>query len=913
MSRNSSPASRASRGASRPGRLRPALLTGACVAVLGPAFFAACKSDETTVEGCPPELAGPGTDPTWVASAVPLSCAFLCGSCDEITTPYDCPAMHAWSEVPHAAACGCWDGSYPAPVTGSCSASEPVGEAVRKAGPRAQAQEWVLPDGHLLAPAGRYVPLDEPGLAGTFPMTLLRIPGTELWLSSDGGIADDALRLLDVAALAGNGDPKAAHVRFASPTSLYHGVAWLAPDTALASGGGDGYVYAFTVDTVGRTLARDTARDIDLGGPTPNSYGPARWYSGPIAVMQGGTSLAVAPSIAAHEVLVRSLEAATWGQSLGTIPIGSQSVFELAADPFDPTGATLYATYWDGHLLAELDAVGLAVTRTLDVGKNPEGLVVLSPTVLVVASHDLDRLSVVDRAAWEVTSSVDLVGAGEPFGHGPSSLAFDPATSRLYATLSGVNAVAVFDVVFAGTTATLTSAGRIPTAWWPTDVDVRDDGSLVILAGKGTGTGPDLGSYTFGQGPIVRLMHGGVQHVPAPSAADLGAMSAVAKEALELADTPGYPTVSCPGGADDFPVPASPAAGPSQKIQLVLFIVRENKTYDAEFGDLPGTDGDPALVLAPGEMATLLPNSRKIAQTFTNFDNYYSDAEQSIQGHIWTAFGRTTDFVERSWLTAWGRGTRAPMAGVSAQGTPEEGSLFHALDRAGVPYANMGEMVGIGASGLDARFPGLVITISKPDIEKACYIAALARAECSLPPFVYAVLPNDHTVGGQALSANPGVMVAVNDEATGRVIDALSHSPLWQDTLVIVTEDDPQDGADHVEVHRTPFFMASPWVKRGYVSHGHYDAASIHKLVLTVLGVPYPNAEIAEAPLPLDAFTSTPDYTPYDYEPRSYDAPCNPSGSGAALAAEAWDFTEVDEQPGISYWVWRILHDKSFD
>ncbi|MBI4699636.1 MAG: hypothetical protein HY744_00475 [Deltaproteobacteria bacterium] len=343
-------------------------------------------------------------------------------------------------------------------------------------------------------------------------------------------------------------------------------------------------------------------------------------------------------------------------------------------------------------------------------------------------------------------------------------------------------------------------------------------------------------------------------------------------------------------------------------------MVRENKTYDTVFGDLPGTNGDPHLVLAPGEMDAIWPNSRKLARGFTNFDNFYTDAEQSIQGHVWTAFGRTTDFVERSWLTAWGRGTRPPtVAGVAEQGRPKEGSLFDALERAGVPYANMGELVGVGQQPLDPHYPGLVTTIGWPDVEKACYLAALARAQCALPPLAYVVLPNDHTLGGAAMTAHPGVMIAVNDEATGMLVDALSHSPLWKDSLVIVTEDDPQNGADHVDVHRTLLFVASPWVKRGYVSHGHYDTASVHKLILAILGVPYPNEQIAQAPMPFDAFSATPDYAPYEHVPRAYDQPCNPAESKAAEAAQGWNRDAVDEQPGIQYWIWRILHERSYD
>ncbi len=884
-----------------------AVLLGLPIVALG------CASDETgPVDACPAAYRGPDSDPEELIFTVPTSCSFYCSDCAEPATPYPCPAMRPWAAVPHADACGCFDGKPPEVVAGDCSASTPAGEALRKAGPQGD-QTWVLPNGHVIQPAGTYAALDEGDLEGTFPMTLLPIAGTSLFLSSDGGIRDNALRLLDIQALMGSADPTVAHVRFAKPTSLFHGIAWLAPDTALASGGGDGFVYAFDVDTLGHTLTRDESRDIDLGGPTSMSYGEARWYAGPLAVAQGGTQLIIGPSGAATHLQVRSIEAPTWGDSLGTIDIPARSVFELAADPFDPAGETLYATLWDSDLVIEINAATMDVTRSLEVGKNPEGIAFLDDTLMVVASSDMDRLTVIDRSAWLQKGSIDIFEEGQPYGQGPTELAFDSVRNKLYATLSGVNALAVFDVSLSASDAGLAPAGRIPTAWWPTDVVVQDDGSLVVTAGKGTGTGPDLGTYPYGDGPITTLMHGGVQYVDVPTPTELSAMTDTAEAARQLALTEGYPEVTCPDETYDFPVPLTPEDGPSEQIKHVVFIIRENKTYDTVFGDLPNTDGDPSLVIAPGEMAELFRNGRKLAQGFTNFDNYYTDAEQSIQGHIWTAFGRTTDFIERSWLTSWGRGTRPPMAGISDQGKPTEGSLFNAFDRAGVAYANMGEIVGIGDIPLDPRYPGLVTAINRPDIEKSCYNAARARALCELPPLVYAVMPNDHTHGGAAGKAHPGVMIAVNDEATGMVVDAISHSPLWPESLVIITEDDPQNGADHVDVHRTLLFMASPWVKRGYVSNGHYDTASVLKLIVTILGVPYPNESIAQAPLPFDAFTGTPDYTPFDYETRTYDRPCNPDGTAADATARGWDFSKVDDQPGIAYWVWRILHDKSYD
>jgi hypothetical protein len=169
-----------------------------------------------------------------------------------------------------------------------------------------------------------------------------------------------------------------------------------------------------------------------------------------------------------------------------------------------------------------------------------------------------------------------------------------------------------------------------------------------------------------------------------------------------------------------------------------------------------------------------------------------------------------------------------------------------------------------------------------------------------LPQFIYAWLGNDHTFGLSAGYPNPALMMAVNDEATGMLIDGISHSPIWASSLIIVIEDDPSTGQDHVDMHRSIALFASPWVKRGYVSHAHYDMASLHKLLSNIYGKPYRNAIIGNAGLPLDVFTSTPDYTPFEYIPRAYsDGSCNPAGTKGARRAQGWDFSHPDEQPGL--------------
>jgi hypothetical protein len=437
---------------------------------------------------------------------------------------------------------------------------------------------------------------------------------------------------------------------------------------------------------------------------------------------------------------------------------------------------------------------------------------------------------------------------------------------------------------------------------------VAPDGALVIVNGKGHGSGTDGKPYPWGEGPITGRMRGSIQRVPAAELVDLGAMSAGVKQGLELEKLPGRPTVVCPAGASDFPIPADNQSGPSAQIKHVILVVRENKTYDAVFGDRADLgNGDPTLIMAndPAYQAAIWQNARAIAGSFTNFDNFYTDAEQSIQGHTWTVYGRTTDYMERSWLSIWGRASRTLATPTLAIDGPKEGGVFTWFADEGVEIDNMGEIIGNGVP--DGRYPGLLYAQSRPDIDKSCYLGGRIRVECSLKPFTYALQTNDHTYGGSEGAAAPEVMIAVNDEATGLLLDALSHSPTWKDSLLIVTEDDPQDGGDHVDLHRSVLLMASPWIKRGYVSHGHYDMASVYRLIAHIYGISYHNEMIRHAQLPLDAFTSTPDYTPYDYLPRTVKAPCNAASSGYAREAEDWDFEDLDDQPGLSQQIMKMM------
>lgn len=873
------------------------------------AICSSCGSDPETVSTgfgrCDAELAQGSVQEI---NSEP-SCALQCGHCEEeADAPWKCGALEPWSKLVHDcsdSACGKWDGRYPEVTPGKCTVSEPSGEAVAKTD--SKGTPVVLPDGRRLVPVGVERLLEHPDTKGTFPASALWLPGTRFVVVSDNGYGDHALRILDATKLAADQDPITSQLVYPRPESLNWGLA-LAPDGTLyaSSGKPDSIIRAYTVAANGE-LTATPQKNIPVENSEPGDVFPSG-----IAVSPDGTKLAVAQA-QEQFLLIYALDAAKYGTQLAAIDLGKFGL-ELLATRFDPqSSSVVYVTAWNGSRLFEVNIESPASpgVKEIPTGRQPEQLAFISPTHLVVTNSMSDDLSIVDRTSAQVVATVPIDAKESLNGLAPSALAFDAASSRLFVTLAGVNAVAAFEVaVPAGQAPTLKLLGYLPTGWWPTAVAVADApagdplaGSIMVLNGRGRGIGPEppLGEDVY-------AMKGSAQLIQDTTVPTLESGTSAWQAAEDVGKLPGHPTVSCPAGEDDFPVPPTNEQGASSQIEHVMFIVRENKTFDALMGDMPGVDGDPSLVMKPGKMDQVWGNIRKVAKEFAHADNFYEDAEQSLQGHYWTVHGRSSDFLERSWFSIWGRSTRLITSVASASAGPEEGGIFHWLEANGVAFDNMGEL--FNAAKGDVQF-GLVTTENAiPDTKGACYLAARARLTCNLKPFTYVWLVNDHTLGGTAGSPNPTAMIAVNDEATGMIIDAVSHSPQWKSSLIVVIEDDPSDGADHVDTHRSIAVFASPWVKRGYVTKTHFDVSSLHKLFAHIFGLPYNNRQIAKAALPLDLFTSTPDYTPYTYLPRTWtDLSCNPPSSPYAIeaAARGWDFSDPDDQPGLADQVWRML------
>ena len=787
------------------------------------------------------------------------------------------PIVLAVLSLAVATACSKSSGG-PEPFTVTCEVAAPSDEALRPAGPHPDGG-YVLIGGRLITPAGDMVPV------GGFPMALLPL-GDRYLAITDGAKDDETLRIFDLETrTVVASDTVSGH-----EGAFYYGLAFDGQKLFAAGGGGaegnmgENAIYVYDVDMATGTLS--ARRTITTSG-----------YPAGLSLTPDGSVLVAAQLRGDGLVLVDPQTE----QITGTIHLtGSpESKFAFPYAVLTTTGASgnpvAYVSLWGAADIAVVDLVTQEISY-IAVGKNPEGLLLLSGGRLLVANSDSDSVSVVDLASQQVTVT-QTVGdsADAPRGISPSALTLTPDGGRVLVTLTGDNAIDVLDAQ------TLARVGRIPTGWYPTAAwwhPARDE--VLILNAKGVGAGPnviegDLKNWIDN----MDLMQGTISIVPPPDddALVAGAAAVTTNNARPQAVAP---ALNCTGTERRFALPEQ--LGDPTPIEHVVLIIRENKTYDADLGDLEGTNGRPDLALW-GEEVT--PNLHALARQFTILDNFYSNAEESLQGHQWTAADNSNDFSEKSWLTTWGRSTHPISDFATAATTPERGYIWQQLERAGVDYVDMGEVIGVDSNTkIDTSYPGLVFNLDVLDVDKAAYFAVKLQRE-GLPRFTYIGLPNDHTSGTSPGRPTPESMIADNDEATGRIIEALAASPIWETTVVFVIEDDPQDGADHVEAHRSPCLVAGPWVRHGYVSSQHYDNPSLWRTITLLLGVPSLSRYDATAAAMFDVFASAPDLAPYTAIPRQVPEATNPENAFGADESRRMDFSSPDAAKGLQELLWR--------
>jgi YVTN family beta-propeller protein len=554
--------------------------------------------------------------------------------------------------------------------------------------------------------------------------------------------------------------------------------------------------------------------------------------------------------------------------------------------------------------VARVDLVSGQVTTSVTVGLHPTGLAWNERRgLLYVVNGNSDDVSVVDTRANAVVATIGV----DPFkehraGVAPTAVALSPDGRRLYVTLGGANAVSVFDLD-AGDAKVAHFRGLIPTSWYPASIDVSADGRTLAvgsLFGEGSGVG--------NKGPLraryVHAVRGAVNVVDVPSDAELSAYttSVAQNNRRVLASAPGdAPSIAPRANVAARPVPERP--GEPTPIEHVVFIIRENRTYDQILGDIGKGASDTSLVMYGKDVT---PNIHELSNRYVLLDHFFASGGNSADGHNWITQANETDYP--MWPMYEGRSY--PSEGVDPLAYSSGGFLWEGAQAKGKTVTVFGEYApsiqkpsqarrnellaqyrdwqphnpayfrGILKGFYDTKseissldrilvreYPGWTEEI--PDVVKADVIIDHLREweeAKAMPNLVLVILPSDHTVGTSAGWCAPKACVADNDLALGRIVEALSHSSFWKSMAILGVEDDAQDGVDHIDGHRTVAFVASPYARRGIIDSTFYAHPSMVKTIELMLGLPAMSAFDLVATDMRASFIGAgeqPDFTPY--------------------------------------------------
>lgn len=744
-------------------------------------------------------------------------------------------------------------------------------------------QRVMLPNGWSLSPAGKKLPL------GDFPMNIVVSRGGELMAVTNNGQSTQSIALIDPAT-----ETILDEVEI---SKSWYGLVFSNDGTKLyASGGNDNMIVIY--NTANRKLEKTDS--ILLGKPWPVKISPTG-----LALDEEGRKLFIATK-EDSALYVSNLD----DKSFVKIELGHEAYTCLLS----PDRKTLYVTLWGGDKVAVFDPSSMKVTSTIPVGSNPNDMAITSDGKYLFVAHANDNaVSVIEAGSRKVievfTSSVVLESLA---GSTPNALALSADEKKLYIANADNNCIAVFDVSEPGDGK---SMGFIPTDWYPTSVKVWD-GRLWITNGKGgqsvaNPNGPNpYEARSDSTQYIAGLFKGSLTIVPEPSEETLRAYTHTVfkntpytKEIEGLAD-----------GEDGNPIPRKKGEG--SPIKYVFYVVKENRTYDQVFGDIETGNGDTSLCLFP---ESVTPNQHALAREFVVLDNFYVNAEVSADGHNWSMAAYANDYVEKTWPTNYGqRGGTYDYEGTREIAFPKDGFIWDYCAREGVSYRSYGEFIHDGKPTLksleghfDPDFPEYNLNI--PDMVRFQrwqhdFDSLLSRD--ALPHFSTIRLPNNHTSGARIGMPTPRAMVAENDLAVGRLVSHITKSPVWKESAIFILEDDAQNGPDHVDAHRSPALVISPYARRNVTVSEMYSTASMLRTMELILGLP-PMSQYDAAATPMwKCFTSQPDDTPFDALPASYNIrEMNSARTSISDQSETFNLDVMDAAPDLAFSevIWKAV------
>ncbi len=535
------------------------------------------------------------------------------------------------------------------------------------------------------------------------------------------------------------------------------------------------------------------------------------------------------------------------------------------------------------------------------VGLHPTALALRGST-LYVANTNSDSVSLIDTRTRRVTGTIAITPfPGAPYGSHPNGLA-PLADGRLAVALGRDNALAVYEPPARGRATTF--LGLLPTGWYPSAV-VQTKAGLVVVNGKGVGNVGPASTAGAGKGHATGSAYvGSLSFVGNPTSRQLASGLATVRtnngwNAIDR--TPARKNVAAKAIPDHIGEPST--------IKHVVYIIKENRTYDQVLADDPRGNGDPTLLQFGKEVT---PNQHELVRQFPLVDNFYDSGQLSADGHQWVVQGDSPDYLEKS----FGGFTRSyPSQAGDALAYLPSGFIWENATRHGKTVRDYGEYassLGKGFTSTDVpslqpfvvpNYPGFDPSI--PDVARAqVFLNDLSGWSTggTMPNLVMMTLPQDHTVAYLPRYPSVDTMVADNDLALGQVVEGLSKSPFWKDTVILVEEDDSQNGLDHVDGHRSIFYAISPWTKHGgYVDHNYYTQVDALRTIEQILGLePMNQMDLAATPM-RSLFSDKPDFTPFTAVAPTLVPVTNPPLEGLTGLARAWaeaslqmDFTHPD-------------------
>jgi YVTN family beta-propeller protein len=754
----------------------------------------------------------------------------------------------------------------------------------------------LLPTGWSLTPAGSSLPL------GDLPLNIAISPNKKYVAVTNNGQSKHSLQLIDA--------QKGAVLH-----SVEIPIAWLGlafggdSKTLYVSGGNSNAILRYDV-AKSQLVLRDT---LSLGKPWPERISPA----GLCVDDQRGLLYVVTKENNSLYVVDTRLKKVLQRDSLGK---------EAYTCALSPDRKRLYITHWGGNELIVWDTELRKTIQRIPVGDNPNDLIISQKgRYAYVACADDNSVTVVDLKEGKVLETlVATLFPDAPTGSTTNGVALSSDQKRLFVANADNNCIAVFDVSRPGQSR---AEGFIPTGWYPTCV--RTVGKTLYVAnGKGFSSFPNPnGPNPLGRKAAVEYQKSPNQPaVPEQYIGGLmqGSMSIIRipkTEALEQYTRKAYRNSPytkererLAEGEPGNPVPQK--VGDPSPIKYVFYIVKENRTYDQVLGDMKEGNGDTSLCIFPEKIT---PNHHALAREFVLLDNFYVSAEVSADGHNWSMAAYANDYTEKTWVTSYGdRGGDYVYEGQNPIAHPKGGFIWDHCQRAGISYRTYGEF----ADDFKANIPVLkdhfcpYYTSWDTRVKDTTRVRQWKRdfdslvAINQLPRFNSLRLINDHTEGLRKGAPTPYAQMADNDLAFGLFIEHLSHSPVWKESAVFVLEDDAQNGADHVDAHRSIAFVISPYTRRRSVDHTLYSTNSMLRTLELIIGMPPMSQHDAAATPMWRCFTSTPDFSPFTALPSNVDLEeINTAFNELSRRSEAFDLTREDRVPDLEFneVLWKAL------